>query len=103
MLGIFMRDLGLKIGRLPPTSAHGIVNYALVLRIFGSAARGKLLVDDIIFHVQLFIHGVASSHGAWVPRRVAPPPVKALLAVINVESSWSDVRLAALVLLAVQW
>ena len=31
MLGIFMRDLGLRIGQLPPTSAHGIVNFALVL------------------------------------------------------------------------
>ena len=35
MLGILMEDLGLEIGRLPPRSAHGVVNYARVVRIFG--------------------------------------------------------------------
>ena len=66
----------------------------------------KLLVGDIFFAVQLFIHGVASSHGAWgrhqAPRRAALLPVKVQLAFTNVEVSWSDVRSAALVLLTVQ-
>ena len=96
-----MRDLGLKIELLPPTSAHRIVNYAPVQDLWLSG-EGKLLVGDIIFGVQLFIHGEASSRGAWVPRRAAPLPVKVPLA-FTLMCFLERRRSAALVLLAVQW
>ena len=81
----------LDLGRLPPTIAHGIVNYALVLKDLWLSGEEKLLVGDIIFAVQLFIHGVASSHGVWgrhqVPRRAAPLPVEVVLAFFFLEAS----------------